>query len=365
MVALGELTHFGAATFDLKLKLVEYLHTELGFNRVVLEAGLFSCREAADALRRGVSAQDAARLCLFGGQFCVAGAFPLFEYSQSTLGSKRPLELSGMDPQLSGTAPRQLLVPRLEEVLGAPVEARQKLAIEHLFSLQLVRTEEQRRTDRNALLALQGRIRQRLGTGSLWARVVEGLLVLDEDHWDYQFAKRSTIETEQLRNQQMGQNVSWWLSQDPNAKVIVWAASVHLARTHRGFDSPVAAANGNSRENGVSAGQWLADGLGQDYFAVAVSAAAGSHGLASGEWRESLGPADASMLEHAALGGALQLLPRSELSARGRAGALLMGGSVDTAEWGTLFDAVLVLPQERPVEARAGCEANRPQASGR
>jgi erythromycin esterase-like protein len=261
-----------------------------------------------------------------------------------------------MDPQLSGTAPRHHLVPRLEEALGTPLEASQIRAIEHLFSLDLERTAEERRKDRNAVLALLGRVRQRTGTGSLWARVVEGLLYLDEDHWDYQFEKRATIETEQLRNQQMGQNVSWWLSQDPQAKVIVWAASVHLARTHRGLDSPAATANGYSRENGVSAGQWLADSLGRGYFAIAVSAAAGAYGMANGAWVESVGPADASMLEHAAIGGALQLLPRSELLERGRSVALMLGSGPSTAEWGKLFDAALVLPSERPVATRAGCE---------
>jgi hypothetical protein len=154
VVALGELSHFGAATFDLKLKLVEYLHSELGFNRVILEAGLFSCQEAAAAMRRGMPSQDAARLCLF---------------------------------------------------------------------------------------------------------------------------------------------------------------------------------------ERVSAGQWLADGLGNDYFAIAVSAAP-------------------SMLEHGALGGTLQLLPRSALIARGKSVSLMMGAAVDTAQWGNLFDAVLVLPRERPVGARVGCE---------
>lgn len=356
MVALGELSHFGAATFDLKLKLVEYLHSELGFNRVILEAGMFSCYEAAAAMRRGVPAQDAARLCLFERKVCLAGAYPLFEYSQRSIQSAHPLELSGMDPQLSGTAPRAQLVPRLEELLGTRLETTQARAIEHLFSLDLKRTVEERRTDRNALLALLGRVRQRAGTGSFWARVVDGLLYLDEDHWDYQFQKRATIETEQLRNQQMGQNVLWWLSQNPQAKVIVWAANIHVARTHRGFDSPLATAKGFSRENGVSAGQWLADGLSKDYFALAVSAARGAYGTANGGWSEAVGPADKSMLEHGALEGSLQLLPRSALIARGRSASLMMGAAVATAEWGNLFDAVLVLPRERPVEARAGCE---------
>src|SRR6187431_1409587 len=36
VVALGESSHYGAATFELKLKLVQYLHTELGFDRIML-----------------------------------------------------------------------------------------------------------------------------------------------------------------------------------------------------------------------------------------------------------------------------------------------------------------------------------------
>jgi erythromycin esterase-like protein len=202
---------------------------------------------------------------------------------------------------------------------------------------------------------LAGRVRQQLGTGSMWARVVDGLLYLDEDHWDYQFEKRATVETVSLRNQQMGQNVLWWLSRYPKEKVIVWAANFHVAQTHREYQFSSATAKGHAREYSVATGQWLADSLGEDYFTIAVSAAGGAYGFVNEDWSEAFGPATASMLEHGALGGTLQLLPRSELLARGRAEATMMGSSVDTAEWGKLFDALLVIPTERPVEAPAGC----------
>jgi erythromycin esterase len=355
VVALGESSHYGAATFELKLKLVQYLHTELGFNRVILEAGLFSCAEAAAAMRLGASAQEAARLCLFERNFCFDGAYPLFEYSRQTLNGSHPLELSGMDPQLSGTAPRELLERRLEEVLGSPLEETQARAIEHLFSLELERSAEARRIDHNAVLSLLGRVRQRTGTRSMWERIVDGLLFLDEDHWNYQFAKLVTIEMAQLRDQQMAQNVLWWLSQRPQERVIVWGASIHLAQTHSGLDIPSASAQGYSRQNSVPSGQWLSDSLGDDYFAVAISAAGGWIGKKDGEWIEEVGSAARDALEQRQAGGGLRLLTRKDIPS-GSSRALMIGGSQGTAKWAELFDAVLVLPSERPVERRPDCD---------
>lgn len=97
-----------------------------------------------------------------------------------------------MDPQLSGnTASRERLLVRLPEALGEPLDASQQTAIRHLFSLDTVRTLEQRSNDHDVLLALSGQVRQRLGVESFWARVMDGLLFIDEDHWDYQ-AKQKT-----------------------------------------------------------------------------------------------------------------------------------------------------------------------------
>jgi erythromycin esterase-like protein len=102
VVALGE-NHADAGSIRFRNEVVKYLHESLGFDRVVLEAGLFSCREADAALASGTAAHEAAALCAFKWQRCSAEVLELFEYLGQTQRSSRPLALSGMDPQLSGS----------------------------------------------------------------------------------------------------------------------------------------------------------------------------------------------------------------------------------------------------------------------
>lgn len=184
---------------------------------------------------------------------------------------------------------------------------------------------------------------------------MDGLVFLDEDYWDYQLAGRATIEMAQLRERQMALNVLWWMSQHPQERMILWGANIHVARTHAGLDIPMAAARGYSRRNSVPAGQWLAESLGKNYFAVAISAARGQTGRIGAESLDAVGPAAPGQLEHEIPEGALRSLMREDLP-RGASPGLMMGGSPATANWAQLFDAVLVLPSERPVARRADCE---------
>lgn len=355
VVMLGETTHGGAATFDLKLDLVKYLHRELGFDRVVLEAGLFSCREANDALARGQTPSDAASLCLFERNFCFDGSFPLFEYALDSARQGHPLQLSGMDPQLSGLAP-SVLSERLSQALGEPLPEAQLRAISNLRSLELVRSLEERTEDRMAILALSGRLRQRLGVDSFWAHVADGLLFLDADHWDYQTRRLTPIQMGLLREREMGQNLLWHIQKRPDEKVIVWVANLHGARTHEGLHNERNIKAGWPRHYSVPAGQWVAESLGAGYFALAISPASGHFGRSTENTRGTIGPARAGSVERETLdsGASARLLQKEELERRGRFEALpLLSPSL--ADWGKLFDAWIVLPEERAMTRRPDC----------
>jgi erythromycin esterase len=347
VVALGEHSHFAGATADIKLKLIEFLHRELGFKRIVIEAGLFTCAAADD----GASPLAVAELCLAGKDPCRSRSYPVFEYAEWARQHGPQLALSGMDPQLSGSAAaKERLLSRLPAALGEPLGDSQRGAIRNLFSLDLVRTLEQRTSDRDSLLELSGRVRQKLGVESFWARVMDGLVFIDEDHWDYQAKQKITIEMVSLRNREMGRNILWLLDQYPDQKTILSLASVHAARTHAGFCNE-SLPRYLWRENSVPAGQWLAEALGKSYFAVGITAASGE--IAAAE--PAVGPATPGMIEYGALSRQVpvELLGKQALRERGAAQGLAMGGP-GRMDWGQAFDALVVLREERPLDL-PGC----------
>ena len=100
IVLLGENGHGVGEVTTTKVRLVEWLHRELGFDVVVMESGFFEC---GHAWRR--AGELGTRELLFDClkyPFQQAEIRPLFELVRARRSSERPLELAGMDPQPQG-----------------------------------------------------------------------------------------------------------------------------------------------------------------------------------------------------------------------------------------------------------------------
>ena len=103
IVQLGESGH-GVAEFNLaKVRLIKYLHEELGYDVIAFESSVFECDRAQRAIAT-LSADQMMRACIFG-VWHAAETRPLFEYIKQTQSTARPLVLAGFDSQASsGTA---------------------------------------------------------------------------------------------------------------------------------------------------------------------------------------------------------------------------------------------------------------------
>ncbi|HEU0016323.1 MAG TPA: erythromycin esterase family protein [Longimicrobium sp.] len=100
IVQLGESGH-GVAEFNLaKVRLIRFLHEEMGFDVIAFESGLYECW-AANRDGPSLTALATMRRCTFQ-VWQTNEVLPLFEYIESTRGTARPLTIAGFDAQSSG-----------------------------------------------------------------------------------------------------------------------------------------------------------------------------------------------------------------------------------------------------------------------
>lgn len=100
IVLLGENGHGVGEFTRAKVRLIEWLHREHGFDLVVFESGLFECGRAWERVRE-LEPAEALRGCL-SYPFEHAELLPLFRTFRETADGPRPLAFGGMDLQAQG-----------------------------------------------------------------------------------------------------------------------------------------------------------------------------------------------------------------------------------------------------------------------
>jgi len=117
LVQLGESGH-GVREFNMaKVRLIRFLHEEMGFDVIAFESGLFECWKANE-LAASSTAELTMRRCPFG-VWHTDEVIKLFEYIRETKSTARPLILAGVEVQMSSTQMQfKYAPPILTEVVG-------------------------------------------------------------------------------------------------------------------------------------------------------------------------------------------------------------------------------------------------------
>jgi erythromycin esterase len=240
IVLLGEATHFDGTDFLAKGRLIRFLHSELGFDVLAFEAGIYQMRLAWEAFRAGVDPQKAFSKGAFWMWADSVQVEPLVRYVSHSLSTEQPLELAGIDYQVWGAElPQDLREFLKTNDIVTPFADPNSPESEILAAMSEVRfrTGQQKRPDSamrvrfvEALVSTADEIRQLEPTREVmfWQRVFVNMV---------QYARGPVLrildksERYSAREPLMAENLIWMAKEYyRDRKLIVWCHSGHALR---------------------------------------------------------------------------------------------------------------------------------------
>jgi len=291
VVMLGEQSHADGATFLAKARLIAFLHQQMGFDVLAWESGIYDVHEVWDHIRAGEDVLAASRRGIFGIWTRSEQVLPTLDYVAGTLRTARPLEMAGFDNQLTGTLARDSLAAHVlafARSINSPVATGAEwpaaaatlteLAVTGFFQVKPAAVDQSRLL--RILAALRADAAAR-GAGDrealFWTQAlasIESYLRMMAEAPPGQLRP----EDNNPRDAQMAANLVWLANTYyPGRKIIVWAASSHIARAVADLRAP-----GGSRPYAsgwsVHMGGEAYRVLGADMYAIGFTAATGSIG---------------------------------------------------------------------------------------
>ncbi len=273
IVALGEQTHGGREEFQLKLRLLKFLHEKLGFEVLLLESGFYDIARLAERMAAGEQLDAMAPGHVFFMYANSAEGREMLRYVDARQASVTPLRLGGIDSQHSGALSQAELLPRLRAFLRErgsalaegqawsefaaplpPLLAMQRQIPAPALRFAFKRQSQALRAELCPAMPTQGGPT----TAEIWCQIVKSLQSQAISVWsagaDYQ------------RDLQMGDNAIWLMARMfPGKKAVIWAHTIHVAKGFKRSEAQLMAGE-------VMARHWGA----QNYKVVQFTAAGGA-----------------------------------------------------------------------------------------
>ena len=247
VVMLGENTHFDGNVFEIKTKIVQYLHQEMGFSTIAFESGIYDVWKAQKNIDQGQNVKEALSNSLFS-IWAKRNEFQSFIefYNQN----KKDLKIFGFDYQITGNNGNVNLAKDVFEYakkINHKIKFKQEdfeLLLESITNSGMFDEEdisyEQFKTE---LTSFKTKISQQKDSQEkfYWNQIVKSLLELGHDAISKEeiLSTFNTTSFDNIRDKQMADNLLAYLKQNPEAKIICWGANAHFVNDMSSITAPI------------------------------------------------------------------------------------------------------------------------------
>ncbi|MGB3342577.1 MAG: erythromycin esterase family protein [Aequorivita sp.] len=289
IVLLGEITHNDGNVFEFKTEIIKYLYNKMGFKTIAFESGTYEMWKAQQEIEKGENATTAFQNSLFPIWSKTVEFQPFIDFFEK---NKIDLKLYGFDNQITGKYGEEELITDLynyceKEKLSIGLNQTDlELLIESmLYSGIFDEKDISHKAYNNALNTLLQDISEKQinEIHFYWNQIIKNLISLGEEY----YAKKQPIvstfyvsKDDNLRDEQMADNLLAYISEHPNEKIICWGANQH-------FINNMSSIMSDTIKDFIPMGSYLKNVLKDKVYSLATITAQDSIKL-GGKWHKTL-----------------------------------------------------------------------------